>query len=144
MRVPFLAFAAAFAAVVVAGCATPPGAPSSPGWPAPSNTKAVMTLKDSARADAAAGRLSNAAASMERAIRLEPRNAELWQELARLHLKQGHYAQAEHVAHRSNALAPSAWSMRLENWNIIAQAREARGDAAGARAAREAAKQIGN
>jgi Tfp pilus assembly protein PilF len=95
---------------------------------------------DGARADVAAGRLANAAASLERALRIEPRNARLWQELARVRLKQGEYAQAESVAARSNSWAGSDNRLRAENWRLIAQAREARGDAAGARAALEAAE----
>jgi len=97
---------------------------------------------ESARADASAGRLDSAAASMERAIRLAPRNARLWQELARLRLQQGEFAQAEHVALRSNSLTRGDTSLRFENWNIIAKAREARGDTAGASSARELAKRI--
>ena len=128
--------------LAVAGCSTPPPQPSWPGSQPGSNTKAVHSLVEVARADAAAGRLANAAASMERAIRLDPRNAHLWQELARVRLKQGEYVQAEHVALRSNALTRADWTLRTENWNIIAQARDARGDAEGARSARELAKRI--
>ena len=97
---------------------------------------------DQARTEANAGRLNNAAASMERAIRLEPKNARLWQELARLRLNQQDYVQAENVALRSNALTRGDFAIRTENWNIIAQAREARGDTAGARSARELAKRV--
>src|SRR3712207_107320 len=118
---------------VAAGCSV---APTQPSWPG-SNTKAVHSLVEVARSDAAAGRLANAAASMERAIRLDPRNASLWQELARVRLKQGEYVQAEHVALRSNALTRGDGTLRTENWNIIAEARSARGDAEGARSARE-------
>ena len=126
--------------VVLAGCATP-SAPI-PGTPSGSNPKAVHSLLEIARSDAAAGRFGNAAASMERAIRLDPRNARLWQELARLRLKQGEYVQAEHVALRSNSLTRADWALRMENWNLIAQSRDARGDAEGARSARELAKRI--
>jgi Tfp pilus assembly protein PilF len=108
--------------------------------PAPIQSAAVASLMDGARADVAAGRLANAAASLERALRIEPRNARLWQELARVRLKQGEYAQAESVAARSNSWAGSNNRLRAENWRLIAQAREARGDAAGARAALEAAE----
>jgi Tfp pilus assembly protein PilF len=97
---------------------------------------------DQARTEASAGRLGNAAASMERAIRLEPKNPRLWQELARLRLNQRDYAQAEHVAMRSNTLTRGDYAMRAQNWDIIAQAREARGDLAGARSARELAKRV--
>ena len=128
--------------LVAAGCASPSGQPSWPGTSPDSNTKAVSHLMENARADASAGRLSNAAASLERAIRLAPRNARLWQELARLRLKQGEYAQAENVALRSNALAPGGSALRVENWHIIALAREARGDTEGARWARELVKRI--
>jgi len=128
------------AAVLVCGCASPPGpAPSSS---SDSSTKAVSSLVESAHADAAAGRLGNATASMERAIRLAPRNARLWQELARLRLQQGEFAQAEQVALRSNSLTRGDTSLRMENWNIIAQARAARGDTSGASSARELAKRI--
>jgi Tfp pilus assembly protein PilF len=125
--------------VVLAGCGTLPGDAPFPGT---NNTKAVHSLVDGARSDAAAGRFANAAASMERAIRLDPRNARLWQELARVRLKQGEYVQAEHVALRSNALTRGDGALRTENWNIIAEARDARGDAEGARSARELAKRI--
>jgi len=80
---------------------------------------------------------------MERAIRLAPRNARLWQELARVRLQQGEFGQAEQVALRSNSLNRGDASLRVENWQIIAQSREARGDVAGASSARELAKRIG-
>ena len=127
------------ATIVLAGCASPLERPAST---PDSSTKAVTSLVESAHADVAAGRLGNAAASMERAIRLAPRNARLWQELARLRLQQGDFAQAEHVALRSNSLIRGDASLRVENWNIIAQSREARGDTSGASSARELAKRI--
>ncbi len=96
-----------------------------------------------ARADAAAGRLANAAATLERALRIEPRNPRLWQELARVRLKQGQYAQAESVAARSNSWAGSDNALRAGNWRLIAEARTARGDAEGARAALDTAERIG-
>ena len=124
------------------GCASPPEQASWPGWPEQSNRKAVASLVDQSRTEASAGRLGNAAASMERAIRLEPKNARLWQELARLRLNQRDYAQAEQVAMKANTLTRGDYAMRAENWNIIAQAREARGDMTGARSARELAKRV--
>src|SRR6266705_4027996 len=77
----------AFLAIAAAGCATvmqPPGSYPAPGpfpEPAPlpepaarTENLAIAGLLDGARADAAAGRLANAAASLERALRIEPRN----------------------------------------------------------------------
>jgi predicted Zn-dependent protease len=132
-------------ALVIAGCAAvvpESGAPPEPAPelpPARTESIAIAGLMDGARTDAAAGRLANAAAQLERALRIEPRNPRLWQELARVRLKQGDYAQVEGTAARSNSWARNDPSLRAENWRLIAQAREARGDAEGARAALEAA-----
>ena len=138
--------------LVLAACATAPEAP--PGGPAPptpdaapppisrSENVAVAGLMESARADVAAGKLSTAAASIERALRIEPRNPRLWQELARVRLQQGQHVQAEEVVKRSSSFAGSDNALRAENWRLIAQAREALGDADGARAARESAEKL--
>jgi cytochrome c-type biogenesis protein CcmH/NrfG len=144
----------------MAGCATPPETPSGPApqepgaavppqtpEPAPppiarSENVAVAGLMESARADAAAGKLSTAAASIERALRIEPRNPRLWQELARVRLQQAQFAQAENMAARSNSWAGSDNALRAENWRLIAQTREARGDADGARAALDSAEKL--
>jgi len=107
--------------------------------PAARENIAVASLLEGARTEAAAGRLANAAASLERALRIEPRNPRLWQALARVRLQQGDYAQAESTARRSSSWAGGDSALRSENWRLIAQAREARGDADGARAALEAA-----
>ena len=130
--------------VVLAGCATPPApepAPTEAPAPPPPLTAresiAVAGLMESARAETAAGNLASAAASLERALRIEPRNPRLWHELARVRLKQGQYAQAESVAARSNSWAGEDRTLRAENWRLIAQSREARGDAEGAKAALE-------
>ena len=137
----------AFLAAAIAGCATvvqPPGPfPEPAPLPEPAartENLAIAGLMDGARSDAAAGRLTNAAASLERALRIEPRNPRLWQELARVRLKQGDYAQAESTAARSNSWAGGDNQLRAENWRLIAQARDARGDAEGAKAALEAAE----
>ena len=134
---------------LLAGFATPPGPESTPEpkpEPAPpvvappaKENIAVAGLMDSARAEAAAGNLAGAAASLERALRIEPRNPRLWHELARVRLKQGQHSQAESVAARSNSWAGDDKALRAENWRLIAQSREARGDTEGAKAALESA-----
>ena len=122
----------------------PAPAPPAPEVPVPApaartESIAIAGLMDGARTDAAAGRLANAAAQLERALRIEPRNPRLWQELARVRLKQGDYMQVEGTAARSNSWARDDPALRAENWRLIAQAREARGDEQGALVAREAA-----
>ena len=120
----------------------PPAAEPAPPPTSRSENVAVAGLMESARADAAAGRLSTAAASIERALRIEPRNPRLWQELGRVRLQQAQFAQAENMAARSNSFAGSDNALRAENWRLIAQSREARGDADGARTARESAEKL--
>ena len=142
----------ALAFLLLAGCATapepeaPPAETPAPPPPAAEQSRenvAIAALVDSARADAAAGRLPNAAASLERALRIEPRNPRLWQQLAQVRLQQGDYAQAESLAQRSNTWGGTDNRLRAQNWSLIAQSRQARGDSDGARKAQELADQIG-
>ena len=145
---------ASFASLLFPGCASEPPAPTAPPpsepippvegkAPAPQGSIAIAGLMQSARNDTDAGHLGSAAATLERALRIEPHNPRLWQELARVRLKQGEYAQPESVAARSNAWAGSDNALRAENWRLIAQARESRGDSKGAQAAQDAAERLG-
>jgi len=115
----------------------PPPSPYPLSGPAHAETPAIASLMDSARADTTGGRLANAAASLERALRIEPRNPRLWQELSRVRLLQRDYVQAESCAARSNSWAGSDDALRADNWRLIAQARQARGDGDGAKEAIE-------
>ena len=135
-------------ALLLAACAsTPrpePGPPPSPFSTLPPHpeTPAVASLIDNARLDSQAGRYGNAAASLERALRLEPRNPRLWQELSRVRYSQRDFTQAESCAQRSNSWAGSDNALRFQNWQLIAQARDARGDSAGAKAAVDEAERL--
>jgi len=113
-----------------------------PEMPPASENPAVLGLLEQARADAAANKLQSAAGTVERALRIEPRNPWLWQELARLHLAQGDHAQAESLAARSNTWAGNDRALRAANWRLIGEARAARGDAAGAQAAAARAAEL--
>jgi len=111
--------------------------------PAPvSDNAAVLALVDQAHAEAADHRLQGAVGTIERALRIEPRNPFLWQELARLHLAQGDYDQTESLAARSNSWAGPNRQLRAANWRLISEARQARGDAAGAQDAEDRARQL--
>jgi len=126
--------------MLIAGCATAPEmpapvsepsreeappAPASP--PQRAETTAVAGLIESARADTAAGRLANAAASLERALRIEPRNPRLWHELALVRFRQRDFAQAESLATRSNTWVGNDAELRAANQRLIEEARTARG-----------------
>ncbi len=77
-----------------------------------------------------------AAATLERAIGLQPREPYIWNRLARVRVEQGLYSQAGNLASRSNALAGRRQvALERDNWIIIATARKAAGDIAGSREA---------
>ena len=122
------------------GTVTQPDVPVEP--PPPSANPAVIALLDNAHVDATAGRLPTATASIERALRIEPRNPVLWQKLAMLKLQKGEYQQAENFAARSNSWAGANKALMAKNWHIISEARSLRGDNAGAKAALARAKAL--
>lgn len=131
-----------FLVALAAGCAAVAPEQPTPQQP-PAENAAVASLMQSAHADADAGRLASAEANLERALRIDPRNPRLWQQLAGVRLQQGDYPQAESLAARSNSWAGQDNVLRAENWRLIAEARRARGDAAGAREALENAERYG-
>ena len=114
----------------------------SPAPTAVSDNAAVLALVEQAHAEAADHRLQSAIGTLERALRIEPRNPFLWQDLARQHLAQGDYDQAESLAARSNSWAGANHPLRAANWYLIRDARLARGDAAGAQQAEDRARQL--
>ncbi len=122
----------------------PPGEPLEPGAsrPAPRATRAVVALLDQARAQLRAGDPDAAAAVLERALRIEPRNPRLWSQLAWVRLRQDLPAQAEQMALKSNALAGGDARLQAANWRIIAKARRLRNDADGAVAAERMARDL--
>lgn len=120
----------------VSGCAAVRVSPP----PSASHNPAVLALLDSAHSSLDSGRFAAAAASLERALRIEPRNPVLWQELAQAHLDEGNYQQAENFAARSNSWAGANRPLLAENWRIIREARARRGDDAGAQVASERAR----
>jgi predicted Zn-dependent protease len=115
-------------AALVSGCALL----REPALPPVSENPAVLDLVESARTDSAQGKFPAAVATLERALRIESRNASLWHELASVRLQEGNPEQAESLAQRSNAWAGTARALRAANWRLIAEARSARGDTHGA------------
>jgi hypothetical protein len=93
---------------------------------------AVIALMQEAEADRTGGRLDNAAATLERAIRIQPRNPELWRQLAAIRLQQGQPGMAEDLAKKSNVLAKGNRLLTRQNWSLIAEARRLKGDMQGA------------
>ena len=111
----------------------PDGTPPATVAPRP---PAVIALLDSAGRQEQNGQLENAAATLERAVRVDPRNAMVWYRLARVRLAQGQWQAAANLAAKSNSLAGAEVELQRRNWLLIAEARTRLGDSAGARAAR--------
>ena len=85
------------------------------------------------------------AASLERALRIEPRHPSLWHNLAGVRLTQGDWKRAANLAQKSNALIGSKnhyKKLRIRNWVIITQACKGMGDAACERKARDRAQAL--
>lgn len=118
--------------LLLPACATTP----SKSVPVSSNP-AVIALANTARTESAAYHYGKAAASLERALRIEPRNARLWHELARLRMQEEEYQQAENMALRSNRFSGNDRVQRRANWQLISESRKERGDLAGAEKALE-------
>ncbi len=107
-----------------------------------SSNPAVQSLVDRAQNDVLAGRFGDAVAVMERALRIEPRNARVWYEYARVRMDQSEYRQAENLALRANTYAGGNQRLRRAIWELIGDTRDRRGDQQGAAAARAKAASI--
>ena len=101
-------------ATVLAACAQVPATPGSPDYGEPpsipddsgeSTPSASAALLDQSRQQSAVGEYSQAAASVERALRIEPGNPWLWLELARIHQATGNGQQAQASAAKALSLS---------------------------------------
>jgi tetratricopeptide (TPR) repeat protein len=120
-----------------------PGADSST-RDAPSVNRAVLALLGQARVRQQQGSLPQAIAIMERALRIDPGNALVWHRMASIRLQQKRYRLAESLALKSNTYAGSNDSLRARNWRLVANARYALGNWAGADRALGMARKLDN
>lgn len=112
----------------------PPPAPEPQPAPETQSNQAVVALLDNAANHVVNNELDNAASALERALRIEPRNATIWHDLGQVRLHQRNYDQAEAMFEKSNSLAGDR-ALQARNWRMISATRRASGDAAGADAA---------
>ena len=96
---------------------------------------AVVALLESAREAEKARQYGRAAAALERALKVEPRNPWLWHRLASIRYRQGRHPEAEALSRRSMSLAPGDVKLESRNWRVIAAARHGQVDEEGAREA---------
>ena len=108
--------------------------PAPPRVARPVPNRAVGVLMRRADDQRRAGDLDAATVSLERALRIAPDDAVLWHRLAAVRMAQQRHDLVVQLAAKSNALAAAGdLELRGDNWRLIAQARRALGDAAGAR-----------
>ncbi len=104
-----------------------PGAPTlgvpEPPRPPPKQFKlspATAALVAQAHKQATGGNYAPAAATLERALRIEPENPLLWIELGQIRLGEGNAAQADSLGHKALALATGDVQAQASAWRLIA------------------------
>jgi hypothetical protein len=100
----------------------------------------VLALLTTAQQQQSGGDLNGASSSLERAQRIAPREPQVLYRLAQVRLAQNDPAQGEQLARRALTYANGRPALQASLWQLIAQAREAQGDASGAALARQKAQ----
>ncbi len=100
-----------------------PAEPLPPPRTAPPVSSASQALLTQSRGHQAAGRYEQAAASIERALRIEPRQPVLWLELGNIRLKEGDFAQAESLGRKALSLATGDAALTAKAEQLIATAK---------------------
>ena len=97
-------------------------APAPPEYTRPEPARAVKVLMERAEDQRRAGQLVEAAGTLERALRIEPKNPVLWNRLAHVRLDQKQYELAAGLAAKSNHFAaPGDAALKADNQFIISQ-----------------------
>lgn len=89
----------------------------------------VRRLIASAETQKSQGNNDAAANSLERALRIEPRNALLWSRLAEVRYAQQNWQQSIQLAAKSNTLVEYDEELQRRNWFLMATAYDKLGDA---------------
>jgi hypothetical protein len=108
---------------------TPTPAVPEPPRPPPKQFKlspATAALVAQAHKQETGGDYAPAAATLERALRIEPENPLLWIELGQIRLSEGNAAQADSMGHKALALATGDAQAQASAWRLIADSLRAR------------------
>ena len=97
---------------------------------------AVNALASAANQSSKSGDIEAATTTIERAIRIEPRNATLYYKLAVLRLKQSKPKLAEDLAKKALLLATNDTALKKHSWLLVSRAKELLGDVSGSKEAR--------
>ncbi|MEE8077443.1 MAG: tetratricopeptide repeat protein [Pseudomonadales bacterium] len=128
--------AVAWLLVVAAGCTgvaiddAEPATESASSTPteSPATATATLALLQQSERAASGGSLAEAIAYLERAIRIEPRRADLWVQLAQLEIANQQPTAAIQYANKALALAGTRTDWQRDAWLVIADAKAAQGD----------------
>lgn len=107
----------------------------------PLQNPAVKTLLAEAGEAEDQGRYEDAALLLERALRIQPRDPELLQQMAEVQIQKQDYEQALNFAVRSYDSGPRVGEICARNWRTIGVARRHLGDSGGSREAEDRVKQ---
>jgi tetratricopeptide (TPR) repeat protein len=110
------------------GIPPPPAVPEQP-RPPPKQFKlspATAALVAQAHKQETGGNYAPAAATIERALRIEPENPLLWIELGQIRLSEGNAAQADGMGHKALALATGDVQAQASAWRLVADSLRAR------------------
>jgi uncharacterized protein HemY len=88
---------------------------------------AATALVTQARAQAGGGHYDLSAATLERALRIEPENPLVWIELGELRMREGDAAQANGIERKALVLATGDSQVQAAAWRLIAESLRAQG-----------------
>jgi tetratricopeptide (TPR) repeat protein len=119
-----------------------PVVPVEPPLSTASFSPAILALANEADQSFSTGQLDSAAVKIERALRIDPRNAVLTYKLASIRLKQEQPRLAEDLAKKAALLAGSDRDIKKRSWLLIAAAKRLQKDPDGALFAEQKAAQF--
>ena len=96
--------------------------------PRPSADQATLALLNQSERAAASGDIDEALSYAERAVRIDPRRADLWTGLARLELTNENPNTAIRYAQKALSLAGARADWQRDAWLVIADAKDALGE----------------
>jgi tetratricopeptide (TPR) repeat protein len=97
----------------------------------------ISSLQETARRDEQAGRFADAAATLDRALKLNPESPDLLQERAEVAVRLKDFSVAETLARKSWSLGPRLGPLCARNWQTIVEMRLQARDTSGADTARK-------
>lgn len=103
---------------------------------------AILALVTEAEQNLQMGNFESAAVKIERALRIDSRNADLTYKLANIRLKQEQPRLAEDLAKKAELLAEGNRDLKRRCWLLIAESKRLQNDPQGAQQAEQKAAQI--